>query len=176
MKVRLMDFSEYWSRMFQTEAQFLKTLFDDEIIRIEHFGSTSVQGMKAKPVIDMMCIVKDIEKVDLFNDKMDSLGYDVAGEWGITGRRLFRKGRENRTHHIHFYQINNPQIERHLIFRDYLRSHPEEVVNYSRFKEKLTQRFENTSEYSPAKKTFVKEMEQQALLWFSESQRKLQSD
>ncbi|KKI91191.1 glutamate-rich protein GrpB [Bacillus sp. SA1-12] len=162
--------------MFQTESQFLKTIFGNEIIRFEHFGSTSVQGMKAKPVIDMMCIVKDIEKVDLFNHKMDSLGYDVAGEWGITGRRLLRKGGENRTHHIHFYQIDNPQIERHLIFRDYLRSHPEEVVKYSRFKEKLVQRFDNTSEYSPAKKTFVKEMEQQALLWFAENQRKLQSD
>lgn len=173
MKVRLTDFSEDWSRMFQTEAQFLKTIFGDEIIRFEHFGSTSVQGMKAKPVIDMMCIVKDIEKVDLFNHKMSSFGYDVAGEWGITGRRLFRKGGENRTHHIHFYQIDNPQIERHLIFRDYLRSHPEEVIKYSRFKEKLVQRFDNTNEYSPAKKTFVKEMEQQALLWFAESQRKL---
>ncbi|WP_141434425.1 GrpB family protein [Bacillus sp. 03113] len=173
MKVRLTDFSEDWSRMFQIEAQFLKTIFGDEIIRFEHFGSTSIQGMKAKPVIDMMCIVKDIEMVDLFNYKMDSLGYDAAGEWGITGRRLFRKGGENRTHHIHFYQIDNPQIERHLIFRDYLRSHPEEVAKYNHFKEELVQRFDHTSEYSPAKKVFVKEMEQQALLWFAVSQRKL---
>ncbi|MFJ8064606.1 GrpB family protein [Psychrobacillus sp. NPDC096426] len=172
MKVRLTDFSEDWVQMFETEAQFLKSIFGDDVIRFEHFGSTSVQGMKAKPVIDMMCIVKDIEKVDLFNHKMDSLGYDVVGEWGITGRRLFRKGGENRTHHIHFYQIDNPQIERHLIFRDYLQSHPEEVEKYSCFKEKLVQQFDNTSEYSPAKKSFVKKMEQKALLWFAESQRK----
>jgi GrpB-like predicted nucleotidyltransferase (UPF0157 family) len=132
--------------------------------------------MKAKPVIDMMCIVKDIEKVDKLNEKMAKLGYDVAGEWGITGRRLYRKGGENRTHHIHFYQFDNPQIERHLIFRDYLRSHPEQVARYSRFKEDLAKSFEHTSEYSPAKKTFVKEMEQQALLWFAENQVKLNSD
>jgi GrpB-like predicted nucleotidyltransferase (UPF0157 family) len=170
MKIRLSDFSEDWSLMFQKEAQFLRKIFDDEVIRFEHFGSTSVHGLKAKPVIDMMCIVKDIERIDSFNDKMKGLGYDVAGDWGIPGRRLFRKGGENRTHHIHFYQIDNPQIDRHLIFRDYLRSHPEEAARYSRFKEELAARFENTREYSPAKKAFVSEMEQQALKWFVESQ------
>jgi GrpB-like predicted nucleotidyltransferase (UPF0157 family) len=170
VKVRLTEFSENWTKMFKKEAEFLETIFGDEIIRFEHFGSTSVCGMKAKPVIDMMCIVKDIEKVDKFNDELAYLGYDIAGEWGITGRRLFRKGGENRTHHIHFYQFDNPEIERHLIFRDYLRSHPEEVSRYSRFKEELAQRFDNTSDYSPAKKKFVKEMEKQALLWFAESQ------
>ncbi|MFD2445590.1 GrpB family protein [Bacillus sp. CGMCC 1.16607] len=169
MKVRLSNFNENWAQMFQDESHYLKSIFGDEIIRFEHFGSTSVYGLKAKPVIDMMCIVKDIQKIDSYNDKMDSLGYDVAGEWGIEGRRLFRKGGENRTHHIHFYQLDNPQIERHLIFRDYLRSHPEEVAKYSRFKEELAERFENTSEYSPAKKTFVKKLEEQAILWYTKS-------
>lgn len=166
MKVRLTAFSEKWADMFQNEADFLKKIFGNEIIGFEHFGSTSVRGMKAKPVIDMMCIVKDIEKIDPFNEKMKNLGYDAAGEWGIAGRRLFRKGGEIRTHHIHFYQYDNPAIQRHLIFRDYLRSHPEEAARYSRFKEELAERFDNTSEYSPAKKIFVQEMEQQALRWF----------
>ncbi|MET3690444.1 GrpB-like predicted nucleotidyltransferase (UPF0157 family) [Priestia megaterium] len=171
MKVRLTEFNQNWAQMFKTEAQFLKTIFGDEIIRFEHFGSTSVCGMKAKPVIDMMCIAKNIEKVDKFNAKMSNLGYDIAGEWGITGRRLFRKGGENRTHHIHFYQFDNPEIERHLIFRDYLRSHPEEATKYSIFKEELAKRFDNINEYSLAKKTFVKEMEKQALHWFAENQK-----
>lgn len=168
MKIRLTDYSEDWSQMFHTEAAFLKTLFGEEIIKCEYFGSTSVHGMKAKPVIDMMCIVKTIEKIDVFNNQMDYLGYDVAGEWGITGRRIFRKGGENRTHHIHFYQFDNPEIERHLIFRDYLRSHPQEVAKYCRFKEDLVRRFDTTSGYSPAKKKFVSEIEQKALCWFSE--------
>ncbi|WP_223589282.1 GrpB family protein [Neobacillus bataviensis] len=169
MKVRLSEFNESWAIMFQEETQFLKTIFEDEIICFEHFGSTSVQGLKAKPVIDMMCIVKDIVKVDSYNDKMSELGYDVAGEWGIPGRRLFRKGGDTRTHHIHFYQFDNTQIERHLIFRDYLRTHSEEAERYSRFKEKLAEQYENTSEYSPAKKSFVKEMEQHALAWYAQS-------
>lgn len=173
MKVRLRDFSEDWIRLYHEEANFLKIILNEEIVQFEHFGSTSVPGMKAKPVIDMMCIVKNISKIDLFNEKMRSLGYDVAGEWGVPGRRLFRKGGENRTHHIHFYEIDNPHIERHLIFRDYLRAHPQEAERYSRFKEELAQRFENTSEYSPAKKTFVMEMEQLALTWFTETQQQI---
>ncbi|SDC17115.1 GrpB domain, predicted nucleotidyltransferase, UPF0157 family [Paenibacillus sp. UNCCL117] len=172
MKVRLSEFNEDWIRLFHEEANFLKTIFNDEIMRFEHFGSTSVPGMKAKPVIDMMCMVTNISKIDLFNDKLRSLGYDVAGEWGIPGRRLFRKGGENRTHHIHFYEMTHPQIERHLVFRDYLKAHPQEVVRYSSFKEELAHHFENTSEYSPAKKAFVKEMEQLALAWFTDVQQK----
>lgn len=168
MEIRLTDYSVNWSQMFKIEAEFLKTIFGDEIIKCEHFGSTSVHGMKAKPVIDMMCIVRNIEKVDSFNNQMTYLGYDVVGEWGITGRRLFRKGGENRSHHIHFYQHDNPEIERHLIFRDYLRSHAQEVAEYSRFKEELAQRYDTTSQYSPAKKKFVSEMEQKALSWFQE--------
>ncbi|TDL31738.1 GrpB family protein [Jeotgalibacillus sp. S-D1] len=170
MEIRLTDFNDDWSQMFQTEVEFLQTIFCEEIIKCEHFGSTSVRGMKSKPVIDMMCIVKNIEKVDVFNNQMESFGYDIAGEWGITGRRLFRKGGDSRTHHIHFYQFDNPEIERHLIFRDYLRSHPEEVDKYSRFKEDLANRYKTTREYSPAKKKFVSEMEQKALCWYSESQ------
>lgn len=169
MKIRLTEFSENWALLFQQEAKYLSSIFGDEIIKFEHFGSTSVYGLKAKPIIDMMCIVKDIKKVDSFNDQMDALGYDVAGEWGIEGRRLFRKGGENRTHHIHFYQVDNPQIKRHIIFRDYLRAHPEEVVRYSRFKEELASRFENTREYSPAKKSFVQEMEHLAIKWFEKN-------
>lgn len=170
MKVRLSNYDENWTKMFQMETQFLKTIFGDEIIKFEHFGSTSIKGLKAKPVIDMMCIVKDIERIDSFNNCMEALGYDAAGEWGIPGRRLFRKGGENRTHHIHFYQFDNPQINRHLIFRDYLRSNPEEASRYSKFKEELASRYESTKEYSPAKKLFVQEMEKKALLWYEKNQ------
>lgn len=171
MKIRLTEFSDNWALMYEVEAQFLKTIFKDDIIKCEHFGSTAVQGMKAKPVIDMIFIVKDIEKIDSFNEEMKNLGYEAAGEWGITGRRLFRKGGENRSHHLHFYQFDNPQIERHLIFRDYLRSHPAEAARYTKFKEELAKRFDDTSEYSQAKKAFVKEMEKKALVWSGEARK-----
>lgn len=94
------------------------------------------------------------------------LGYDAAGEWGIKDRRLFRKGGENRTHHIHVYQYNNPQIERHLIFRDYLRNRPDEAKRYSNLKAELALKYDDTVFYSKAKRIFVAEMEQRAFNWF----------
>ncbi|MFC5602313.1 GrpB family protein [Sporosarcina koreensis] len=166
MKVRLSKYDENWVQMFNEEALVLRSIFGEEIIKFEHFGSTSVPGMKAKPVIDMMCLVKDIEKIDTFNEQMLSLDYDVAGEWGIEGRRLFRKGGEDRTHHIHVYQQGNPHIQRHLVLRDYLRTHPKEVERYTYLKEELAQRYDDTALYSKAKKPFVKELEQRALDWF----------
>lgn len=172
IKVRLTPFSDTWVQLFQDEVNNLKVIFGNKITQFEHFGSTSVPGMLAKPVIDMMCMVNEIQEVDTWNEKMNALGYDVAGEWGIPGRRLFRKGGDNRTHHIHFYQFDNPQIERHLVFRDYLRVHPEEVARYSHFKEELARQFENTSGYSPAKKAFVTEMEKLAFTWYFEKPKK----
>lgn len=70
MKIRLSDYNEDWAEMFHTEVNVLKEIFGAEILRCEHFGSTSVPGMKAKPVIDMMCIVQDIDKVDSFNNRI----------------------------------------------------------------------------------------------------------
>lgn len=170
MEIRLTAYSQCWVQMFEEESRQLTAIFGKHVIRYEHFGSTSIPGMMAKPVIDMMCLVHDIEPIDGFNEHLISLGYEAAGDWGIPGRRLFRKGGAHRTHHIHVYQYDNPQVERHMIFRDYLRNHPEEAARYSRFKEQLAERFTHTSEYSPAKKQFVSELEQLALAWHAASQ------
>lgn len=82
IQVRLTPFSKNWAQMFQDEVSNLNAIFGELIIKSEHFGSTSVPGMKAKPVIDMICIVDEISTVDAFNEIMDVLGYEVAGEWG----------------------------------------------------------------------------------------------
>ncbi|WP_128896092.1 GrpB family protein [Longirhabdus pacifica] len=168
MKVRLSPYTDAWKLMFTEEEALLQTIFGKAIMKIEHFGSTAIPGMKAKPVIDMMCMVHDIAIIDTYNERMKSLGYDVAGEWGIEGRRLFRKGGENRTHHIHFYSFDHPEIERHLVFRDYLLAHPQQALRYSQFKESLAQKYESTSEYSVAKKPFVSAMEKTALVWYQQ--------
>lgn len=167
MKVRLTSYDDSWKNSFEDECKVMKQIFGDEIVRFEHFGSTSVPGMKAKPVVDMMVLVKRIDEIDKFNSKLELLGYDVAGEWGITGRRLLRKGGDNRTHHIHIYQFDNPEIYRHLVVRDYLLEHPEEVKSYSEFKEILASKYVETREYSKAKKDFVSKLEQRAIEYFS---------
>lgn len=166
LKVRLSPYNPDWVNEYKKECKRLSELFGDLVIQFEHFGSTSIVNMKAKPVIDMLIIVKNIDKVDQLNPYIRELGYDIAGEWGIEGRRLLRKGGEDRTHHIHIYQEGNGEIDRHLIFRDYLRIHTKEAVKYSQFKEQLAMKYQDTNEYSKAKRSYVSELEQRALEWY----------
>ncbi|OWR31242.1 hypothetical protein CDO73_07515 [Saccharibacillus sp. O23] len=170
MQVRLSEYTPDWPRRFEEEAAYLRDVYGELILRFEHFGSTSVPGMKAKPVIDMMVIVRDITVVDDYNPRMIAAGYDAAGEWGIPGRRLLRKGGEDRTHHIHFYEDGNPQIDRHLVVRDYLRAHADEAEAYSAIKEELASVHLETSGYSLAKKAYVSDLEKRALAWQSAQQ------
>ena len=165
MEIRLTDYLEEWQTEFEKEVARLKSIFGTLDIHFEHFGSTAVKGMKAKPVIDMIGIVQSIDALEPFHDQLRLEGYEIVGEWGIIGRSLYRKGGENRTHHIHMYQFDNPQIERHLVVRDYLRTHPLEVQRYNLLKIELSTQYKNTKEYSKAKKDYVNELEKRAYEW-----------
>lgn len=165
MQVRLTPYRLEWSLAFVREVNILTPLFTPTTVTFEHFGSTSVPGMMAKPVIDMMGIVADIRVAEEREDSLRVLGYEAGGEWGIAGRRLFRKGGDDRTHHLHFYAADNPEIYRHLALRDYLRTHPDEVLCYSRHKQRWADQYPETRDYSRAKHDFVAALEVRALTW-----------
>lgn len=79
MNVVVTEYNDNWKQMFREESQNIKNIFANELIDIHHIGSTSVPGLKAKPIIDMMPVVKDIERIDLFNDQMTGMGYECMG-------------------------------------------------------------------------------------------------
>lgn len=160
-------YNKNWNCMFEEEARKIKVIFGDELIDIHHIGSTSVPGLQAKPIIDIMPVVKDIAQVDSFNQQMIELGYECMGEFGMEGRRYFRKGREHRTHHVHVFQLDNKEdIQRHLAVRDYLRVQPEKAAQYGSLKEKLASQYPNDIEaYMDGKDSFVKNLEKKALDW-----------
>lgn len=161
------SYCEEWSAMFSEEAEKLKLIYENEIIDIHHIGSTSVRGLKAKPIIDIMPVVRDIKNVDKYNKKMQEFGYEPKGENGIPGRRYFQKGGDNRSHHIHIYQVGSYEIKRHLAFRDYLQGHPEIKNSYGELKERLAQQFPYDIEsYINGKEGLVKEIETKALNWY----------
>lgn len=167
MNVVVTEYNEDWKQKFSEEAQKIKNIFGDELIDIHHIGSTSVPGLKAKPIIDIMPVVKDIEKVDSFNEQMEDIGYECMGELGMNGRRYFRKGGDNRTHQVHVFQRDNKEdIGRHLAVRNYLRAHPDYANRYGDLKESLAIQFPKDIEaYMDGKDAFVKELEKYALLW-----------
>lgn len=169
-KVEVKVYNEQWFSMFEEEANKLHEIFGPEIIEIHHIGSTSVKGLKSKPVIDIMPVVRDINRVDEFNTAMVAIGYKSKGENGIFGRRYFQKGGDNRTHHVHIYELGNPEIERHLAFRDYLRTHPDASKKYGDLKEELSQCFPyDMKSYIKGKEQLALEIERKAVAWYRSS-------
>jgi GrpB-like predicted nucleotidyltransferase (UPF0157 family) len=166
-KVDVSPYNEQWSSMFKEEAESLRGIFGQQLVDIHHIGSTSVLGLKAKPIIDIMPVVKDINVIDEYNHAMKELEYEPKGENGIAERRYFEKGRDNHTHHLHIYQVGSPEIERHLAFRDYLISHLEAVKEYGNLKEQLAKQFPcDIKSYIRGKEVLVSKIERKALIWY----------
>ncbi|MCG7410256.1 GrpB family protein [Paenibacillus sp. ACRRX] len=158
MIVVVTEYNNNWKQKFSEESQIIKDILGDELIGIHHIGSTSVPGLISKPIIDIMPVVKDITRIDAINKQMKEARYECMGEFGIKGRRYFRKGGNNRTHQVHMFQGDNKEdINRHLAVRDYLQTHPDEANRYGALKESLAQQFPNDIQaYMDGKDAFVK--------------------
>ena len=170
-KVEVMAYNERWPQMFSEEAARLNDIFRNEIIAIYHIGSTSVIGLSAKPIIDIMLVVRDINHVDEFNENMINIGYSPKGENGIAKRRYFEEGGDNRTHHVHIYQSGSHEIMRHLAFKEYLKEHANALKAYSQIKERLAKQFpDNIEAYINGKDHFVKDLEIKALAWYGDNE------
>jgi GrpB-like predicted nucleotidyltransferase (UPF0157 family) len=156
-----------WPEKYQQEAERISAIFSQEMISICHIGSTAIPGMSAKPIIDIMPVVQDIDTVEAFNPAMIQLGYDPQGENGVPGRRYFvRGGDAHRTHHVHTYQPGNPEVNRHLDFRDYLIAHPDEAQQYASLKMELARQYpHNIDAYLAGKDAFIKKTILKARQW-----------
>ncbi len=166
-KVEVCPYNEVWTERFHQEAVKLKGIYGSQIVSIHHIGSTAIKGLNAKPIIDIMPVVKDISSVDQFDEQMKAFGYEPKGEYGIPGRRYFQKGGDARTHHVHIYQLGDVNIERHLAFRDYLRFNDELKHKYGNLKEELARTFPNDiASYRKGKEQLVTDIEKKALNWY----------
>ncbi|MFB1082678.1 GrpB family protein [Jeotgalibacillus sp. JSM ZJ347] len=167
MKVTVSSYNHKWPMLFEEEAEKIRSIFKDELIDIHHIGSTSVPGLQAKPIIDMMPVLKEIAEADRLAGEMEKLGYEALGKYGLPGRRYFRKGKEKRTHHVHMYDLSGQdEIDRHVAVRDYLMSHPEEALRYGNLKQQLAESYPRDIEaYMNGKDQFVKNLERKAMKW-----------
>lgn len=163
------EYNPVWSQIFGGEAEEIKQILGENCVSIHHIGSTAVVGLAAKPIIDIMPIVKNLDLVDLLSSEFEEIGYEYMGEFGIPSRRYLRKGGDERTHQIHiFAQSDSGSINRHLIFRDYLRAHEDVKNAYAKLKIELAQKHPyNMDGYCDGKEAFVKEIETKALIWGS---------
>lgn len=173
MKVVVKEYNRRYKEIFEIEKRRIENILGDNIITIHHIGSTSIEGLKSKPIIDIMPIVKDLDEVDLHNEEFEEIGYECMGEYGIVQRRFFKKGGDNRTHHMHIFPYTNEyEINRHLAFRDYLRENEYIANEYGNLKEKLAKEFPNDIDsYMDGKDKFVKDIEEKAIFWYRNSRK-----
>src|SRR5687768_18467805 len=141
MRVEVVPHGPLWREAFEAEARLVASALGDNVAAVHHVGSTAIPGIYAKPVIDLLVEVSDIEGVDARSPAMESLGYEVMGEYGIPGRRYFRRDGPGgtRTHQIHAFKAGSPEVIRHLAFRDYMIAHPTDAQRYSELKRKLAE-------------------------------------
>ncbi|TCZ78859.1 GrpB family protein [Paenibacillus albiflavus] len=167
MRIVVVDHDPNWKNEYLKEERAIKEILQEELVNSFHIGSTSVRDLKAKPIIDILLAVHNIDVLDRYYAQFESLGYEGMGEFGIKGRRYFRKGGDNRTHQIHAFQYDNIQeIERHLSFRDYLRQNPEISKQYGELKSRLAVQYPtDIDSYGDGKDEFVKKIEEEALKW-----------
>ena len=143
MSIVVVEYDKKWPDDFlriKTELQKVLTM----PCQIQHVGSTSIPGMKAKPIIDIDVGLENRGDFEMLKSELTSIGYLHEGDRGITGREAFgRSGTvhneilDNIDHHLYVCAIDNEEYKRHILFRDYLRSHTEARDRYNQIKEEI---------------------------------------
>lgn len=154
--VIVVPYDDKWPEMFEAERLLIKTLLGGVAKDIHHIGSTSVPGLSAKPIIDILLEVSDINELDRVNCVMAHAGYVIRGENGISGRRYFIKGGEQRSHQVHAFASGDMQVLRHLVFRDYLRKNTPIAGMYAELKHSVALLSRNDAHrYNALKANFI---------------------
>ena len=135
--VTVQKYSTQWKQDFETIKTELEAALGELALRIEHVGSTSVEGLSAKPIIDIDVVIADDSMLVPVISALAKIGYTHEGDLGILGREAFKYAHKEhlKKHHLYVCTQNSTELKRHISFRDHLRSHPDAVQEYSRIKE-----------------------------------------
>ena len=153
--VVVVDYDPAWRALFDEEKARLSAAIGHLVADVQHVGATSVPGCGGKPAIDIMVGVSDLAVGEQCIQPLADLGYEYKGEQGIPGRLYFGKG-QPRTHRLHMVRTDGDFWRDLILFRDYLRAHPETAEEYYRLKKELASRFGADREgYTGAKTPFI---------------------
>jgi GrpB-like predicted nucleotidyltransferase (UPF0157 family) len=159
----LQPYDSRWPQLFEVFRSRFAAALDGMIAAIDHVGSTSVPGLAAKPVIDIDVLLKSETDLPATVSKLASLGYTHQGDLGIQGREAFQTPSQDFPHHLYVCAPGSEEYQRHLAFRNYLRSHAEEADAYGTLKHELAARFPDDREaYTKAKGEFIAKILQRA--------------
>jgi GrpB-like predicted nucleotidyltransferase (UPF0157 family) len=167
--VELLPPDPRWLERANRERENLERVLGEHLVCVHHIGSTSIPNIKAKPIVDLLPVVRNTQSLDAIKAAIVSLGYDWMGEFGLVGRRYCRFNNPQtgkREVQLHIYAVGNAEIQRHLAFRDYLRAHPVIAKEYEAEKIRAAARQpHNTLAYNDEKNGWIKRVEREALAW-----------
>jgi GrpB-like predicted nucleotidyltransferase (UPF0157 family) len=156
--VRLVAYDSRWPALFAAEHERLRTECASLSVRFEHIGGTSIPGMAAKPVLDILAGRGHGTPIREYLAALTRAGYEHRGEQGVPGREFLRRGRP-RAYHVHLVEQGSPLWRDYLAFRDYLRAHPDAARQFQELKRDLATRFPRDREaYINGKTTRVQEI------------------
>ncbi len=170
--VILAAYKPEWAKMAAGHVERLSVL-GSTLAAVHHIGSTSVPGLAAKPIIDLMPLVTGLTGLDRKRRLIEALGYVWHGELGISGRRYCTLADKAgvRVVQLHFFKSDSPHVERHIAFRDYLRAHPDVASAYAVEKRRAQDLYPtNSHAYADEKASWIRDTETKALILFSEQQ------
>lgn len=158
-KIQVVDYDPHWPQLYEREAARVRAVLGNRVVRLEHIGSTSVPGLAAKPIIDMLLVVSDSADEDVYVPDMEAAGYVLRirePDW--YEHRLF-KGPNINLHVFSAGSAGCEEIDRILLFRDWLRSDDADRALYQRTKLELAQRdWKYVQNYADAKTTVIEEI------------------
>lgn len=163
--VIIADYDPAWPLRFEAERARILQAIGRWAVAVEHIGSTAVPGLASKPIIDIMVGVADLDSAAHCIAPLQAMGYEYVPEFEATlpERRYFRRRLSGDAYHLHMVAVTSDFWERHLLFRDYLRVHPETARAYERLKRDLAARFgRDRAAYTDAKTAFITTVEEKA--------------
>lgn len=156
--VELQDHNPKWKELYAKEAKTLKEVLGDRIIEIEHVGSTSIEGLKAKPIIDMLVVINSLDEIPEIEELLKDYDYSNRGSQGVSDRCFFAKGpEESRSHYVHFTEPKSETYYHLKYFKKYLLEHEEYKQKYCNLKQELAIKYaDERSKYTASKNDFIK--------------------
>ncbi len=158
--VRIVDYDPQWAILYEEEKRRILESVGEIIVRIEHIGSTAVPNIGAKPTVDIIVAVNNLNDAEKCIEPLQRIGYEHQPEHEASTpeRRFFRKGRppKEQHYHLHMVELTSGFWKRHLLFRDYLRTHPDVAQEYYELKKRLADKYGSDREgYTEAKTSFI---------------------
>lgn len=155
--VELEEYNSNWKKEYEKEEKLLKNVLGSRIIEIHHIGSTSIEGLSAKPIIDILIVINSLEDIKEIEELLKPYGYENRGEQGVPDRRFFAKGSEDaRSHYLHFVEPHSKTYYNQVYFKKYLIEHPEYIKKYCDLKQKLAEKYKDERpKYTAGKNEFI---------------------